>query len=118
MKKLIMFFWAGLGLAFGAKAVTPASFPGGADAEKAYIMANMKYPQIAKDNGIEGVVAVAFTVKVDGTIGNIKIKRMVDPDLEGEAIRLVKLMPAWIPADDNGVAVESVAEVEVPFELD
>lgn len=106
------------GMALGASAITPASFPGGAEAQKEYISANLKYPVAAKENGIEGVVAVVFTVNADGTIGNIKIKRMVDPDLEGEAIRLVKLMPTWIPANDNGTAVESISELEVSFELD
>ena len=118
MKKFLIILAASLGISLGAWAVTPASFPGGADAVKEYISANMKYPQVAKENGIEGVVSVMFTVKADGTIGNIKIKRMVDPDLEAEAIRLVKQMPKWTPASDNGTTVESVTEVDVPFSLE
>lgn len=117
MKKFLMTIAACLGLGFGAWAITPASFPGGEEAQQQYLLVNLKYPQSAKDNGIEGVVAVIFTVKTDGTIGNIKIKRMVDPDLENEAIRLVKSMPAWEPALDNGTPVESTAEVDVPFTL-
>ena len=108
---------AAVGVSMGAWALTPPAFPGGEAAEKAYIADNMKYPQMAKDNGIEGVVTVVFTVKTDGTIGNIKIKRMVDPDLEGEAIRLVKGMPKWTPASDNGTPVGAPAEVSVTFEL-
>lgn len=103
---------------FSAMAITPASFPGGAEAQEQYIQMNLKYPTAAKENGIEGVVAVIFTVKTDGSIGNIKIKRMVDPDLENEAIRLVKQMPTWIPATDNGKPVDSSAEVDVPFTLE
>ena len=118
MKKFLLTIAAALGLSMGAWALTPASFPGGAEAEKEYIARNMKYPQMAKDNGIEGVVQVLFTVKADGSIGNIKIKRMVDPDLEGEAIRLVKQMPAWTPANDNGTPVESTAEMSVAFTLE
>lgn len=118
MKKYLIILAASLGISLGAWAVTPASFPGGDDAVKEYITANMKYPQMAKDNGIEGVVSVIFTVKADGTIGNIKIKRMVDPDLEAEAIRLVKQMPKWTPANDNGAAVESTAEVDIAFTLE
>lgn len=118
MKKFVMTLVGALGFSLGAWALTPASFPGGAEAEKEYIAKNMKYPQAAKDNGIEGVVYVVFTVKPDGSIGNIKIKRMVDPDLEGEAIRLVKQMPAWTPASDNGQPVESTAEVSVAFTLE
>lgn len=117
MRKIFLSISALIGLSFGASALTPASFPGGEEAQQQYILVNMKYPQTAKDNGIEGVVAVLFTVKTDGSIGNIKIKRMVDPDLENEAIRLVKQMPAWEPAMDNGTPVESTAEVDVPFTL-
>jgi len=118
MKRFLMIMAASLGMSVGAWAASPASFPGGADAEKEYIATNMKYPQMAKDNGIEGVVSVIFTVRADGTIGNIKIKRMVDPDLEAEAIRLVKQMPKWTPASDNGSPVESTAEVDVSFTLE
>lgn len=118
MKKTALTLAAALGISAGAWAVTPASFPGGAAAEKEYIAANLKYPQTAKDNGIEGVVRVQFTVKADGSIGNIQIKRMVDPDLENEAILLVKNMPAWIPANDNGTPVESVAETDITFTLE
>ena len=99
-------------------AATPASVPGGKAAEKEYIAKNMVYPERAKENGIEGVVGVVFTIKADGSIGNIKIKRMVDPDLEAEAIRLVKSMPRWTPADDGGSPVESTAEMEISFSLE
>lgn len=118
MKKLLLTLMLVLGLGAAANAFTPASFPGGDDARDKYIQMNLKYPQTAKDNGIEGVVSVIFVVRADGTIGNIKIKRMVDPDLENEAIRLVKQMPAWEPAVDNGKPVESSAEVDVAFTLE
>lgn len=118
MKKLIIILMATLGIAIGAMAAEKPAFPGGTKALDAYITNNLKYPQTAKDNGIEGVVAVVFTVKADGTVGNIKIKRMVDPDLEAEAIRLVKGMPKWIPADKDGVPVDAPAEVNVNFTLE
>ncbi|MDE5790588.1 MAG: energy transducer TonB [Muribaculaceae bacterium] len=112
MKKII----ALLMIAFsylGVSAATTPSFPGGDAALQTYITENLQYPSSAKDNGIEGVVSVTFTVKADGSIGNIKIKRMVDPDLEAEAIRLVKGMPKWTPSD----AGEAQAEVDIPFTL-
>ncbi len=118
MKRFLLTIISALGLSAAAMAITPASFPGGEAAEKEYIAANLKYPQAAKDNGIEGVVSVVFTVKADGSIGNIKIKRMIDPDLESEAIRLVKQMPAWTPANDNGTPVESTAETDISFSLE
>lgn len=106
------------GFAISAVALTPPSFPGGEAAMEEYIATNMKYPATAKENGVEGVVGVTFVVKVDGSIGNIKIKRMVDPDLESEAVRLVKGMPAWTPANDNGVAVEQPADINISFTLE
>lgn len=118
MKKALLTILVALGLSAGAWAMTPASYPGGAQAYQEYIADNLQYPAPAKENGIEGEVAVQFTVKADGSIGNIRIKRMVDPDLESEAIRLVKQMPAWNPArDDAGNPVESIAQLSVSFTL-
>lgn len=117
MKKLMTLI-AGLILTATAFAAAPApQYPGGDEALKTYLTSNMKYPQTAIDNGIEGVVDVAFVVKADGSIGSIKIVRMVDPDLESEAIRLVKGMPAWIPAEQNGKPVDAQTQVEVNFVL-
>ncbi|MDE7403356.1 MAG: energy transducer TonB [Muribaculaceae bacterium] len=105
--------------AAAAFAATPASFPGGAEAQAAYISENLKYPETAKASGIEGVVQVSFAVLPDGKIGSIKIDRMIDPDLESEAVRLVKLMPAWTPAtDDAGKPVQSTVTLKIPFTLD
>lgn len=107
------------GLLFSTMAfagVTP-EYPGGQDALNQYLTTNLKYPATAKANGIEGVVDVAFTVKADGTIGAIKIVRMVDPDLEQEAIRLVKGMPAWTPADKNGQPIDAQTQVQIKFIL-
>lgn len=93
-------------------------FKGGESALEAYISTNMKYPASAKANGVEGVVQLQFTVKADGSIGPIKVVRLIDPDLEAEAIRLVKSMPAWIPADKGGVAVDATVTLPVKFTLE
>ena len=92
-------------------------FPGGQEGFDNYIASNLKYPASAKANGIEGVVDVAFVVKADGSIGSIKIVRMVDPDLETEAIRLVKGMPNWLPADEDGTPVDCQTQVGISFVL-
>lgn len=102
----------------GAFAASPASFPGGDEALLAYLSTNVKYPAFARDNGIEGTVTVLFVVGVDGSISNVKVARPLDPDLESEAVRLVKGMPVWIPAtDDNGTPVSSEASLPVKFRL-
>lgn len=103
---------------YAAADKTAASFPGGKEAVEKYIADNLKYPAMAKQNDIEGIVTVAFTVKADGSVGSIKIVRMIDPDLEQEAIRLVKNMPKWNPATDDGKPVDSSEQVSIPFLLE
>lgn len=117
MKKLLLTLGAGLLLSSAAFAGATPEYPGGKAALDQYLSSNLKYPQTAIDNGIEGTVDVAFIVKSDGSIGSIKIVRMVDPDLESEAIRLVKGMPAWIPAEQNGSPVDAQTQVQVVFVL-
>lgn len=112
--------FTGLCMAAGlsAFASTPAEFPGGKDALLAYLSENMKYPAFAIENGIEGKVMVDFIVTTDGTITDVKIARPLDPDLEEEATRLVKGMPAWKPAtDDSGKAVASPVSLPITFRL-
>lgn len=95
----------------------PASFPGGEKALAAYLDKNLQYPQPSISNGIEGVVNVKFLVKTDGTLDKLSIVRLVDPDLEAEAMRLVKGMPAWKPATVGGTPVASESNVQVTFTL-
>lgn len=116
MKKIAMIV-AGIGMSVAAHAGAVPTYPGGETAMQTYIAENMKYPASAAANGIEGAVDVAFTVKADGSIGTIKIVRMVDPDLETEAIRLVKGMPAWIPADKDGAPVDAQTQIQINFVL-
>lgn len=108
---------AAMALAMGAATAAAPSFPGGNDALAEYLATNMKYPDTARNHGVEGVVHLSFTVKADGSIGTIKVLRMVDADLEQEAIRLIKEMPAWLPAETDGKPVDSTAEVDVTFSL-
>lgn len=105
-------------ISFGVSAADIPSFPGGKDAMDKFIAQTLQYPASAKTNGVEGIVNVKFTVNPDGTIGAIKIVRMIDPDLEQEAIRIIKKMPAWIPADKDGTPVAADATVSIPFSLE
>lgn len=117
IKKSILCFAAFIGLSIPVFAGDKPEFPGGEAALNSYFVENMKYPAMARENGVEGIVGVQFIVHTDGSIGAIKIVRMVDPDLEQEAVRLVKTMPAWIPAEKNGTPVEASTQVNVPFKL-
>lgn len=94
------------------------SFPGGEEALKQYLKDNTKYPEIAQENGVEGIVEVGFIVMIDGKLQNIKVIKFIDPDLEKEAIRVVSGMPAWIPAEKDGSPIEAPASVNVPFLLE
>lgn len=118
MKKILLSMIMLTGASLALSAADNPTFPGGEEALNEYITTNLKYPAPSKANGVEGIVNVGFIVKSDGSIGSIKIVRMVDPDLEQEAIRLVKNMPAWTPADKDGVPVDAPAEVAVPFVLE
>lgn len=100
------------------KAADVATYPGGEKAMKEFIAKTMKYPAAAKANGVEGVITLNLTVNADGSIGAIKIVRMVDPDLEQEAIRIVKNMPKWTPAMKDGSAVESQVQIPISFILE
>ena len=119
MKKALSIF-ASLAIAATAMAQSdtiPASFPGGEKALSSYISKNLKYPQPSINNGIEGVVHVKFLVHKDGALDNFTIVRLVDPDLEAEAVRLVKGMPAWNPATVGETPVDSESTVQVTFSL-
>ena len=94
------------------------SYPGGESALKKYIEDNTRYPEIAKENGVEGIVVIEFLVAADGNLNNLKVVKFIDPDLEKEALRVVSGMPAWIPAEKDGSPVESPAQVNVPFLLE
>lgn len=117
MKKLILIFAILLGAGLTAMADTLPTFPGGETAVQEYIETHIQYPQPALDNGIEGIVTLQCVILTDGSIGQIKIVRMLDPDLEQEAIRVVKTMPAWTPAEKNGTPVESSVTIPVKFTL-
>lgn len=89
------------------------SFPGGTNALNTFIASNLKYPPVAEANGIQGRVVVKFIVEKDGSISNVEVDRSVDPDLDNEAMRVVKAMPKWIPGQINGKAVK--VECSHPF---
>lgn len=94
-----------------------AEFPGGQAALMKWLSNNIRYPESALQNDIQGRVVVKFVVETDGSIGNATVAKGVDKDLDREAIRVVKKMPKWQPAKNNGVAVRSYNTLTVPFKL-
>lgn len=71
-----------------------------------YMLKNMRYPDEAREKGIEGRVTVTFVVNEDGTINNPKVVRSLGHGCDEEALRLVKNMPPWKPGRQNGKAVK------------
>ena len=92
-------------------------FPGGMDSLRAFLQRNIKYPEKALKNKIEGRVFVAFTVEKDGSISSIKILRDIGGGCGKEAVRVVKLMPKWKPGTQRGKAVRTQFTLPVHFKL-
>ena len=92
-------------------------FPGGQIAMLKYIMENIKYPEQAMKEGIQGRVAVSFIVEKDGSISDVKPVLSVHPLLNKEAVRVVKSMPKWTPGKQNGKPVRVRFNVPVMFKL-
>ena len=95
----------------------PAEFPGGQAALMKWLSTNIRYPEAAQQNDIQGRVVVKFVVEKDGSVGHAEIARGVDKDLDREALRVVNKMPKWQPGKNNGVAVRSYFNLPVTFRL-
>jgi len=93
------------------------SYPGGMGALMSWLSQNIKYPTVAAENGISGRVIVQFVVEKDGSIADVRVARGVDPYLDKEATRVVKMMPHWIPGKQNGAPVRVKYTVPVVFKL-
>jgi len=92
-------------------------FPGGDLELRKYIAQNIKYPNIARENDIQGKVYVRFVVTEKGTVENVQIARGVDPLLDQEAIRVVESLPTWKPGEQGGKKVKVWYTVPINFQL-
>ena len=92
-------------------------FPGGEAALMKFISDHVKYPQMAMENNIQGRVVVQFVVTKTGKVGEVKVLRARDPDLDKEAVRVVKSLPDFIPGKMNGQAVNVWYTLPVTFRL-
>ena len=92
-------------------------FPGGQAEMMKYLAQNIHYPANAAKNNVEGRVAVQFVIEKDGRIGEVKIARSVDPELDAEALRVVKSMPNFIPGRQDGKPVAVWYTIPISFKL-
>ena len=95
----------------------PPQFPGGDAALINFLNANIVYPPQAAQDKVEGKVVVQFTVKKTGKIDNVKVLRSVRKDLDDEAVRVVKMMPDFIPAKQDGEVTDMPYTIPVSFKL-
>lgn len=93
------------------------SFPGGDVELFKFIYDNIKYPDIAKENNIQGKVILRFCVTYKGTVDQVSVVRGVDPSLDQEAIRVIKMLPLWKPGKQGGKPVNVWYSVPISFQL-
>lgn len=92
-------------------------FPGGDLELRKHIAQNIQYPEIAKENGIQGKVYIQFVVNQKGKVEQVKVVRGVDPSLDKEAIRVISNLPSWAPGSQRGKPVKVSFTVPINFQL-
>ena len=92
-------------------------FPGGMQELMKFLQTNIRYPKEAQDRGLQGRVIVQFVVNKDGSICDEHIVKSVDPQLDAEALRIVRSMPTWTPGKQRGEPVRVRFTIPVTFKL-
>ncbi|RRB02147.1 energy transducer TonB [Larkinella rosea] len=95
----------------------PPEFPGGMRRLDGYITKNLRYPEAARKTGLEGRVFVSFIVTEQGKIEDAHVLKNLDPELDAEALRLIKSMPTWTPAKQAGQPVACRYNLPVNFRI-
>ncbi|MCQ2216492.1 MAG: energy transducer TonB [Bacteroidales bacterium] len=93
------------------------TFPGGDLELRKFLAQSVKYPAIAIDNGVQGRVFVSFVIDQQGDVTDVRVARPLDPNLDKEAVRVVKSMPRWTPGFQRGRAVRVSYTVPINFVL-
>jgi periplasmic protein TonB len=92
-------------------------FPGGEELLVKYIGLNTKYPEAAKTKGIQGKVVVKFRISSKGNVGDYEITKSVSPELDAEALRVVKTITKFEPGRVDGTPVSSWYYLPISFTL-
>jgi TonB family protein len=95
----------------------PPEYVGGMDALYKYLTENLRYPEQAKADNIQGRVLVNFVVMNDGSVVNVEVARGIGGGCDEEAVRVVKAMPKWKPAVSDGKAVNVQYALPITFKL-
>ena len=105
---------AGSGDIFYSVEVMP-QFPGGPTAMQLFISDNVRYPADAVKRGASGTVKITFHILKDGYVDKVFILQSLDPLLDAEAVRVIRLMPRWKPAYHHGKPVEIICAIPITF---
>lgn len=92
-------------------------YPGGMEALTAFLMKEIQYPEVARNNGIQGSVVIEFVVERDGRVSNVNVKVPLFPECDKEAVRGVMAMPKWKPGKNMGKPVRCFYTVPVRFSM-
>ncbi len=92
-------------------------FPGGDEALLKYLGKNIKYTRMAQDRGVQGTCVIEFVVNKDGSVVDPVVIRKLDPDLDNNALDVVKKMPKWTPGLQRGKPVRVKYRLPVAFRL-
>ena len=92
-------------------------YPGGAPAMYGFLAKNLKYPDAAEKNKVEGRVYIKFVVTSDGSLTDFSVVKSVSPELDAEALRVVKLFPKFTPGTIDGKPVNVYYSLPVMFKL-
>ena len=95
----------------------PSFMGGDANQFSAWVNKRLVYPEIAKENGVQGRVTLQFTVEKDGSVTKVKVLRGVDPSLDKEAVRVVSMSTKWKPGKQRDRAVPVTYTFPVYFQL-
>lgn len=92
-------------------------FPGGMTEFMKWLTKNLKYPESARRQNQQGTVVVSFIVNTDGSTSEIKVVRPRHPDLDREAVRVMRLMPKWKPGEDHGKVCRTMISIPIVFKI-
>ena len=92
-------------------------FPGGVPAFGKFLSNNIKYPDDARRRNIQGRVIISFVSETDGTLGDVRVTKSVDPSIDEEAVRVIKQCPRWKPGMQDGVPIRVAYSVPITFTL-
>lgn len=93
------------------------SFPGGDAARMKFLQENIKYPQMARESGIQGTVYVTFVVEPNGKVSDVRVLRGIGGGCDEEAVRVIQSMPKWEAGKQRGKSVRVQFNMPIKFTL-